>query len=61
MKEHLTFALLGVLATLLMVFAFAACGGGLFPKCDDKTRPNGGCAPYEPDYPARARDAAADG
>ncbi len=29
-----------------------ACGVNWFPKCDDTSRPNGGCAPVEPDYPS---------
>jgi hypothetical protein len=41
-------------------FALAACGVNWFPKCDDPSKPNGGCPPVEPDYPRAARDGGTD-
>lgn len=53
------------LVFLLTLIALVSGCGKLFPKCDDPTKPYGGCAPVDPDYPPgpafAARDAGADG
>lgn len=48
--QGLLFGLLFSAAVLLAVHCFG-CGGKIFPKCDDPSKPNGGCPPVEPSYP----------
>jgi len=43
--------------SVMLVVLIAACGGKVFPKCDDSSKPNGGCPPVEPNYPQASKDA----